>query len=134
MAGNLTDYLETALLDHCTGRATFTKPTNTYLALFTVSPGETASGTEVASSGGYGRQVITWGAANAGAISNSAVIRFPAGSSMASTNWGTVVALGIFDALTSGNLLWYGVLPSSVTINSGDSYTIQTGGLTLTLD
>lgn len=134
MAGNLTDFLETALLDHCTGRATYAKPTNTYLALFTVAPGEASAGTEVASSGGYERQQITWGAANTGAISTSADIRFPPASALATTDWGTVVALGIFDTLTSGNLLWYGTLSASVTVNSGDSYTIQTGGLTLTLD
>lgn len=129
MAGNLTDYLELALLEHSTGRAEFTKPTATYAGLFLVAPTDSAAGTEV-SAADYDRIEISWGAAASGAIANDAEINF--GS--ASSNWGTIVALGILDQLTTGNLLWYGTLGNTVTINSADSYKISTGGLTLALN
>lgn len=132
MAGNLTDYLENALLDHSTGRATWTKPTNTYLALFTVAPTDSASGTEV-SGGNYARIQLSWGAASGGSIANNATIRFPA-TGTATVDYGTVVAVGIFDASSAGNLLWYGDLSATVTINSGDTYSITSGGITLSLD
>ena len=133
MAGNLTNYLENALLEHSTGKTSWTKPTNTYAALYTVAPTDSTSGTEAASANAYARQVITWGTAASGSIANSANIRWPATGS-ATGSWGVVVAVGIFDALTSGNLLWYGPLSASVTIATGDSFQITSGGLTLTLD
>lgn len=133
MAGNLTNYLENALLEHSTGKTTWTKPTNTYGALFTVAPTDSAAGTEVASSNGYSRQQISWGSAANGAIANNAAINWPSTGS-ATGSWGTIVAVGVFDALTTGNLLWYGPLSASVTIGTGDSFSITTGGLTLTLD
>lgn len=133
MAGNLTNYLENVLLEHSTGKTSWTKPTNTYAALYTVAPTDSTSGTEVASASAYARQVITWGTAASGSIANSANIRWPSTGS-ATGSWGVVVAVGIFDALTSGNLLWYGPLSASVTIATGDSFQITSGGLTLTLD
>lgn len=133
MANNLTTYLADNLLDHLTGRVAYTKPTNTYAALFTVAPAQSGGGTEVAAANGYIRQQITWGAASARVISHTADIRFPAGVANASGNWGTVVAIGIFDALTSGNLLLFGTLSASVTVNSGDAFKLVTGALTVAL-
>jgi hypothetical protein len=134
MAGNLTDYLENALLGHLTGQAAMGAPGATYAALFTVAPTDSTAGTEVSTSGtNYARQAVTWGAASGGSIANSAQIKFPS-SGNATANFGTVVAIGIMDASTSGNLLMYGSLSATVTINTGDNFTITAGGLTLSLD
>ena len=132
MAGNLTTYLENALLAHSTGEASYTKPTNTYLALFTVAPTDSGGGTEV-SGGNYARIQLSWGTPSGGEIANNSALRFPA-TGTATSPFGTIVALGIFDASTTGNLLWYGDLSATVTINTGDTYTITSGGITLTLD
>ncbi len=131
--GAITDYLENKLLEHSVRGIAYTTPTNTYLGLFLVAPTDSTPGTEVSLAGGYIRQQITWGAAASGSIANSATIRFPA-SLNATDTWGTVVAVGIFDLLTDGNLLWYGSLSSAVTVDTGDSWSVQTGGLTLSLD
>lgn len=131
MADNLSDYSENALLGHITGKTPFTAPTNTYLALYTVSPTDAGGGTEV-SGGSYARRKLTWSSPTEGTIATSADTRFPEVGN-ATANWGAVVALGIFDALTEGKLLVYGPLSASVTINSGDNYTIIAGGLTLSL-
>jgi len=133
MAGNLTNYLENALLEHSTGKTLWTKPTDTYAALYVVAPSDSASGTEVTASDGYARQQIAWGSASNGAIANSSAINWPSSGS-ATGSWGTIVAVGVSDALTGGNLLWYGPLSASVTVGTGDSFSITSGGLTLTLD
>mgnify|MGYP003652141753 CR=1 FL=1 len=49
-------------------------------------------------------------------------------------SWGTVVAVGIFDATTAGNLLAYANLSSSAAITTGDVLRFNTGALTVTLD
>jgi hypothetical protein len=132
VAGNLSNYLENRLLEHSLGRTSFTMPTTVYAALYLVTPTEAGGGTEVSGSG-YARIATSWNAAVNGAITNAADIRFPAASG-AGANWGTVVALGLLDASTSGNLLWYGPLSASVTVNTGDDFRIAAGGLTITID
>lgn len=52
-----------------------------------------------------------------GTISNNAAITFPAPTA----NWGTVVEYCVFDASTSGNLLFRAALTTSKTINNGDA-------------
>lgn len=93
-----------------------------YVGLFTVAPTEAGGGTEVVG-GSYARQVYqpgdaNWTAATAqGDASNKVAITFPAPTA----NWGDVVAFGIFDRLTGGNLLWWGEVTSPLTVNNGDA-------------
>lgn len=129
MAGSFSDYAENKIVDHLTGKTSFTKPT-TYVALFTVAPTDAGGGTEV-SGNNYARVATTgtdWDAASGGSASNAAIITFPTPSGA----WGTVVAFGVFDASTSGNLLWWGDLGTSKAPGSGDPVTFPIGTLTLT--
>jgi len=48
--------------------------------------------------------------------------------------YGTVVAVGVFDAATGGNLLAYADLTASKTIDTGDVFRIPAGDLDITLD
>lgn len=127
---NLSTYLSDKLLDHAMGSTAYTMPT-TYLALFTTNPTMPAGtgGTEV-SGGSYARVAIAsdWAAASAESKSNNVTISFAA----ATANWGTVVGVGIFDALTGGNLLAAGALGSSQVVNSGGTFSITSGNLTVT--
>ena len=136
MADNLPNFIENALLEHVTGRTALPAPTNTYLALFTVAPTDSTFGTEVEIGvGGYARRQLSWGAAAEGSISTSSSTRFPAAGN-ATTNWGTVVALGVMDSSTGSelsNLWWYGNLSTVLQFETGSNYTVQSGGLTLTL-
>lgn len=100
-----------------------------YLALFTVAPGETGGGTEV-SGGAYARQQVTFGTASKGSISNSAPIEFPT----ATGSWGTAVAWGLFDAASSGNMIWYGNITTPKELLAGDIYRVNAKNLTLTMD
>jgi hypothetical protein len=127
MAGNLTNYLENKLIDHFLGTTSYTMPADVYVALFTVSPGEAGGGTEV-TGGSYARQIATFTAASSGATSNDSNIDFT-GMPAATT-----VAIGIFDALTSGNMLLYGTLTTNKTTDAGDTLRIATGDLDISID
>lgn len=127
MAGNLSDYLENKLLDHFLGTTTYTKPTTVYIALYTVAPTDAGGGTQV-TGGSYARQTATFSAAASGTTSNTANIDF-AGMPAATT-----VAIGVFDALTAGNLLLWGTLTANKTTDAGDTLRIATGDLDISID
>ena len=124
-----TNYLENKLLDHVLNNASFTSPTTVYVGLFTAAPTDTTSGTEV-SGGSYARQVLSVSTASSGVVTSDADITFP----QATGSWGTIVALGIHDALSSGNLLMYTDLTTSKVIETGDILKVSSGSLTVTLD
>jgi hypothetical protein len=127
MAGNLSDYLEDALLDHFLATTAYTAPSNVYVALYTVAPSDSGGGTEV-SGGSYARQSATFDAAASGATQNSGNIDF---ANMPAV---TVVAVGIFDAASGGNLLVHGTLTANKTLDAGDTLRIATGDLDISID
>ena len=123
----MSNYLENELLDHTLGTGSFTMPATIYLALFTSNPTDAGSGTEVSGSG-YARQAITFGAASSGTATNSSQETFTASGG----NFGTVTHIGIYDASSAGNLLVYGALTSSRTINDGESLIFEVGSISVT--
>ena len=121
----LTNYGETLVLSLLKGSGT------SYLGLLTVAAGEAGGGTEV-SGGAYARQAVTFGNPSTDgngvtSMSNSAQIEFPT----ATASWGTVVGWAIYDALTSGNMLWYGTLSTSKAISTNDTILLHSGDLVL---
>ena len=134
MPGSLSNFLELEILDHVFGAAAYTAPATLYFALFTAAPTDTGGGTEV-SGGSYARVGVTnnatnFPAASGGAKSNGAAITFPT----ATAAWGTVVAMGVFDAASSGNLLAWATLATSKTIANGDAPNFPVGDFDVTLD
>jgi cyclopropane fatty-acyl-phospholipid synthase-like methyltransferase len=129
MAG-FSDYLEDKVLDHVFGGSAYTAPSTLYVALYTVAPTDTGGGTEV-SGGAYARQTATFSVSGTDptTASNTAAIEYPT----ATADYGTVVAVGVFDALTSGNLLAYANLTASKVVSSGDIFRFNTGDLDITL-
>lgn len=127
MAGNLSDYLEDKLLDHFLGTASYTMPATVYVALYTAAPNDAGGGTEV-TGGSYARQTATFDAATGGATQNDANIDF---TNMPAC---TVVAIGIHDASTSGNLLVHGTLTANKTLDAGDTLRIATGDLDISIN
>jgi hypothetical protein len=123
------NYLENKLLEHVLKNTAYTSPTAVHTALFTVAPDDTGGGTEV-TGGSYAREATTFGAAASGSISNSADCDFGA----ATADWGTIVAVGIFDAATVGNLLYYGTLTVSKTVQNGDSFKFLATKLVVSMD
>lgn len=127
MAGNLSDYLENKLLDHFLGTTAYTMPSNVYVALYTVAPTDSTAGTEV-TGGSYARQSSAFDAAASGATQNSADIDFVDMPAC------TVVAIGLHDASTSGNLLVHGTLNQNKTLDAGDTLRIAQGDLDIAID
>ena len=126
----LSDYAEKLLLDFLMTTGTATRPTNWYVALFTSATNDAGGGTEV-SAGGYARQSVSFDAASSpgGTTSNSGEVSFTASGG----DYGTVTHMGIFDASSSGNLLWHGALTASKTVADGDTLTFAAGNIDLTM-
>jgi hypothetical protein len=131
------DYTENKVLDHALGTASWTQPTTVYLGLFTNTSTNAATnleaGTltdEVTTSGSaYGRQSIAFGSASSGSASNSATVTFDA----ATSNWGTITHVAVMDNSTGGNVLFWGAVTTSKTIESGDTFQVSSGNLSISL-
>lgn len=125
----MSNYLENALINATLRNTAFTSPTTIYIGLYTSDPGEGNTGTEVIG-GSYARVAVTFDAPSNGVSINSASVTFPT----ATGTWGTISHIGILDALTTGNLLYYTPLDATKSITSGDVFTISTGNLSVTLE
>lgn len=128
MAGSKSDYLENAVLNHFLKGTSTSAPTNVYLGILSAVSTGADTQTEIAQSNytatdGDGavtagnRPKIAFGTVSSGSVDGpTSNIEFEnsSGSSF------TVVGFGIWDAATSGNLLYYGTI-SSKTIENGDT-------------
>ena len=127
------DFLENAVLNHVLGNAAYTAPGTLHFALYTTTPSDTGGGTEV-TGGSYARAAVTnnatnFPAASGGSKQNGTAITFPTPTA----NWGVIVAFGIFDAASAGNLLYWGAITPNKTVNNGDpAPSFAVGGLTIT--
>ncbi len=131
----MTDYLEVEIRKHIFRTGSFTKPTVLAVGLFTAAPGEAGGGTEV-SGGSYARVQrdpldANWTGASStdGLTDNAAALTFPTPTA----NWGVITHCAIFDATSAGNMLLYGALTTSKTVNNGDpAPNFPTGALDVT--
>lgn len=107
----MTQYLSQALLNVVFNKGTYTT-TTFYVAAFTTVGSDNGSGFVEPSGNGYARvatTAATWNTASAGSpstITNASTITFPG----ATGSWGTIQGIGIYDASSGGNLLWYDYL------------------------
>ena len=124
------DYLELKLLDHSLGTASMTAPSNVYVGLHTGSPLDNNTGSNEISGNGYTRKVAAFASAASGSASTNATVTFPA----ATGTWGTITHISVYDAATTGNLLFHGAVTTSKTIATGDTFQISSGNLTISLD
>lgn len=97
----------------------------TWVKLFTGDPG--ASGSVNAAAGSTTRSQVTFSAASGGAIALT-------GTQPVWTNGGTsetITHIGVFDAVSGGNLLWTAQLSTPKSWASGDTLTLTSCGLSL---
>jgi hypothetical protein len=129
------NYLENKVLDHVLKNTAYSQPANLFVGLFTNTSGNAAANleagtlTDEVSGGSYDRQAGAFSAASGGSASTSATITFPA----ATANWGTITHVAVLDASTSGNVLFWGAVTTSKTIETGDTFQITSGNLTISL-
>ena len=136
VAAGVTDYTENKLVDHILRGTAWTAPTTVCWGLLTAAPNDASTGATVteATYTGYARGQLNPSVSNykstngatsgastgtSGASTNAAIITF----GTAATSGPTVVThFGVFDSCTAGagNLMFYGTLSASKTINNGD--------------
>jgi len=131
--GAASNWLEHAVLNHFFRNTPTTPSTNVFVALFTSNPTDAGTGVEV-TGGAYARRQISFTAPSQvnerGQISNNVEIRFP----IATADWGTVTHFAIFTALTGGNMLAHGAVPTARPIITGDEAVFRSNTLVVTLD
>ena len=131
------NYLENKVLDHVLTATSYTAPGTRYLALFNNTSGNAAAnleaGTltdEVSLSGtAYARKAVTFAAASGGTSATNATVTFDA----ATASWGTVTHVAVMDQATGGNVLFWGAVTTSKTIDTGDTFQVTSGNLTISL-
>jgi hypothetical protein len=99
---SISNYAELKILDHTTGRAAWTIPTNVYVQLHTGDAGEDGTSSVATETT---RKVAAWSAASSGSIATSATLEW---TNVAATE--TYSHWSLWDAATSGNCLWTGAL------------------------
>jgi len=131
-----TDRTAQAFLNFITGKAAIFALPTAYVGLFTAVGTDAGAGFTEVSGTAYARvatAAATWNTASGSApsqISNAAAIAFP----QAGAAWGTIIAFGLFDALTAGNLLLWDYLgnfawqPASVSAASPAVFTQHAHG------
>lgn len=139
--GSLTAAAIKKILLNLSGNGTFSPAT--YVGLFTTAPTETSTGVEVpttvgGNSTGYARQLIS--TASWEYIEGSRLLQNKSsiGFTNALQNWGTVVAIGLFDRATptsnpttDPDLLWFSELSTPIPVNSLNSVSIAANTLLL---
>lgn len=134
------DYLESGILGYTLRGGSLAQPTKVYLALFTSDPTDAGTGNEVTDSA-YARQDAAvggsissgWTAPNTSgtgtSVENAKAIEFPA----IADGSVTVTHFAVYDATTSGNLLYHGPFATPKTLDVDDIASVAAGSVTVTL-
>ncbi len=126
---SFSNYLRNALVDATLRGTTFTAPAvgSLYLALFTADPTAANLTANEVSAAWYSRKLTgSWTAPASGSTSNVAAITFNAvtGAQV------TVTHIGVYDASTAGNLLYFSALLQAKTLDIGDVLSFAIGAIT----
>ena len=135
------NYTEQNIIETTLRGAVFPVPTAIYIALFTADPTDanvTANEVQVAAWPAYARKdaavggIISsgWTANADGVSSNAKVITYAANNGAGPV---TATHIGIYDALTGGNLIYHAPLVASKTLQIGDVLSFGIGAITVTV-
>ena len=123
---SISNYLEDNLLNLVLRNTTFPAITAVYASLHTADPGETGTASPLAS---CARFAVTFNAAASATCVNSA------SASVVTSASGTISHVGLWDAsaTATANHLWSGALATTKNVNVGDTITLASGALTVSL-
>lgn len=135
------NYTEANIIETTLRGTAFPVPAKTYIALFTADPTDansTANEVQTSAWAAYLRQDAAagaaistgWSASSDGVSSNAKVITYAANNGASSV---TVTHIGIYDALSGGNLLYHAPLVASKTLLVGDVLSFGIGSITVTV-
>jgi len=112
------NYVRNNSLDYWLRNQNVGQPQSVWVALYTTNPTAADTGTEV-SGGGYARQQAVFAtpgiSGDMATVQNSAAITFPQLTASA----GTAAFVGLLDAPSGGNLLFFEALPTAVNLAQG---------------
>ena len=129
------NYLEDKVLNHVLTATAYPQPGGRWLALFTNTSTNAAANLEAGtltdeiSGGSYARKPVTFAAASSGTSSTNATVTFDT----ATGNWGTITHVAVMDSLTGVNVLFWGAVTTPKTIETGDTFQVSSGNLTVSL-
>lgn len=142
-AGSKSNYQSGKVVNEYVGGVAYTAPTHEYVALLTVTPDDTSTGSTITETDytSYTRTEVGTGnnqtdAWNAGTgttsvtVTNKNAITFPAATG-ASTN--PLIAIALIDASTFGNIVVWATI-ASTPIASGDTPKINAGAFSINED
>ena len=125
MASKKSNYLKSKFVQHVKGQASFTMPTNLYLALYTSDPTVADTGTEVAG-GSYARQLLSFAAESGGSAASNTAENFTNMPNATVSHW------GLRDASSGGNLMYFGNFDIPQIVTAGQTFTINSGNIVIT--
>jgi hypothetical protein len=124
------NYMEDAITAWINGTSFPSAPTNTYVQLYSQDPTDAGSATgALYTRVTYAASGWTRGTGGAGTLSNTNAITMQSSAGSAAT----ASHFAVFDAATSGNLLFHGALSASKSIAVGDEVKFNALQLTLTV-
>lgn len=135
------DYTETNIIQSTLRGVGFPVPTGIFIALFTADPTDanvTAGEVQTSAMPAYVRQNAAgagtidtgWTAPANGVSSNAKTITFPANNGAGPV---VVTHIGVYDAATSGNLLYHAPLTTPKTLQVGDVLSFGIGAIVVTV-
>ena len=129
MANGKTDYLEEKILNHVLTGTAYTSPNATlHIGLISATTDAEAGTFTELTGNGYARQPVAFDAWAAGISDNTSIETFTA----AGGPWAQITGHVIYDALTTGNALWYEDGLTGPTLADGDSYEFAAGAFDIT--
>lgn len=127
--------IDNSIIDHFTGKATWTAPTAIYVGLSSTTPTKSGGNVTEPSGGAYARVNIT-AAQFDSASSSSTATNVDKSFPQATADWLSAVNLTnlvIYDASTSGNFLGFKALTLARPVLNGDTAKILSGDFTITI-
>ncbi len=123
---SISNYLEAKLMALVFNGTSFANIANIWGALHTGVPGETATANPLASTP---RSLIVFNTANTSIATNATAVTW----TVSATGFITDISLWDSSATATANALWSGTLNTSKAVNVGDTVTLASGALTVTL-
>ena len=123
---SISNYLEAKLMALVFNGTSFANIANIWGALHTGTPGETATASPLASTP---RSLIVFNTANTSIATNATAVTWV----VSATGFVTDISLWDSSATATANALWSGPLNTSKAVNAGDTVTLASGALTVTL-
>jgi hypothetical protein len=129
-----TYYLANKVMDYNFGQTSYTVPSTLYFGLSTTVIGNDGNGATEPVGNGYARVAVTnnktnFSSSSNGVLSNLIAVSFPESTA----SWGTITYIGIWDALSSGNVLYFEALSSSRSVQPNTTVVFAIGALTFSM-